>query len=45
MGQDTQDIAVRKIGRNVRKLEEIEQGEFGQDFQFVNNVKHNWWSY
>jgi len=24
MGQDTQDIAVRKIGRNMRKLEEIE---------------------
>jgi len=24
MGQDTQDIAVRKIGRNIRKLEEIE---------------------
>jgi len=24
MGEDTQDIAVRKIGRNIRKLEEIE---------------------
>jgi len=24
MGQDTHDIAVRKIGRNIRKLEEIE---------------------
>jgi len=24
MGQDTQDIAVRKIGRNIKKLEDIE---------------------